>query len=179
MRSGMAEATRLTRAGRVLEATALIQRTLGVPSPLVTPVTTPSPADTVDAVYRVVEDPGPAGRQEAKPPGTGPTIPSAEAAPHRGRLVLPDGAATKRYPPETSALRRTGGYGPSTGPLRRLPRPRETKPARSSGERTPMPPAPARTSSMFLVAIAGRRSRFWSCSTAVPSPLTTSPSARG
>jgi hypothetical protein len=36
MIGGMAEATRLTREGRVLEATALIQRTLGVPSPLVT-----------------------------------------------------------------------------------------------------------------------------------------------
>ncbi|HEX8919390.1 MAG TPA: PHB depolymerase family esterase, partial [Chloroflexota bacterium] len=80
MFSGMAEATRLTREGKVLEATALIQRTLGVPSPHVTPVMTPPPADTVDAAYRVVEDLGTAGRQESEPTGIGPAIPRAGSA---------------------------------------------------------------------------------------------------
>src|SRR5947209_11058522 len=37
MRTGMAEATQLTREGKLLEATALIQQTLGVAHPPVTP----------------------------------------------------------------------------------------------------------------------------------------------
>jgi len=81
MTSGMAEATRLTRAGRVLDATAAIQRTLGFTSPLVAPVTTAPPADTVDAIYRVVEAPGTAGRKGWEPTQMGWTIPSPESAP--------------------------------------------------------------------------------------------------
>jgi hypothetical protein len=58
MRIGMDEATRLTREGRLLEATALIQRMLGWPEPLNAAPNNPATApDVIDAVYRVIEEP--------------------------------------------------------------------------------------------------------------------------
>ena len=115
MISGMAEATRLTREGNVLEATAVIQRTLGFSSPLVAPVTTSPPAHTV------VEEHGTAGRQGWAPAGIGPSLPSRESAPLRARLPLPDGASARRRPHGTAALSRTGTTRPAnraaTAPL--------------------------------------------------------------
>jgi len=59
----MAEATRLTRAGRILEATALIQQTLqdalptyGTAPMYRTTVTPENPTDPIDAEFRVVDD---------------------------------------------------------------------------------------------------------------------------
>ena len=54
MRTGMAEVSRLTRAGRLAEATAVIQRTLrAVPAP--EGLSTTTDLESIDAVFRVVD----------------------------------------------------------------------------------------------------------------------------
>src|SRR5436309_964685 len=69
MRTGMREASRLTRAGRLLEATATIQRTLrGMRAPFVAGEPSDQPADQVIEGEFWVSDPAPhstqAGTQE-------------------------------------------------------------------------------------------------------------------
>ncbi len=57
MQAGMAEATRLTRAGRLAEATALIRRTLAGVSATNVPAAEPSRADApIEAEFRVLDD---------------------------------------------------------------------------------------------------------------------------
>jgi poly(hydroxyalkanoate) depolymerase family esterase len=66
MRAGMAEATRLTREGRIAEATALIQQTLRGVYP--TNGTTVTPDDTIiDAEFHVVDDAPPVTITEEPP----------------------------------------------------------------------------------------------------------------
>lgn len=91
MRKAMAEATQLTREGKLLEATAMIQRTLGVSAPVVTrPDGPPSSGEGIDVPYRVVEEAGAA--QRSRPRGTGPDA----------HLLLPGSAApaSSRQPTE-------------------------------------------------------------------------------
>ena len=75
MQAGMAEATHLTRAGRLIEATRIIQRTLkGEPAPGVSSVV-PDSADTpIEGEFRVVDDSPPATGSSMKgmAPGIGP-----------------------------------------------------------------------------------------------------------
>jgi hypothetical protein len=75
MQERMAEATRLTRAGRILEATALIQQTLqdALPAYGTTPtyrttVTPENPTDPIDAEFRVVDDTPPSTTTSTEPP---------------------------------------------------------------------------------------------------------------
>ena len=69
MSTGMAEAVRLTRAGRLGEATALIQRSLGgAPASAIQPVDPATRDKTVESTYRVVSvDPVSAGLPAAAP----------------------------------------------------------------------------------------------------------------
>src|SRR6266536_5200677 len=65
MRIGMREATRLTRAGRLLEATAIIQRTLRGLAPDLGGDATNQPADeAIEGTFRVI-DPTPRPTEEA------------------------------------------------------------------------------------------------------------------
>ena len=83
--AGMAEATRLTRAGRLAEATALIRRQLGR-----TPVQPSSPTDLVsapgpiEATFRVSDEPKPVpGLPNAEVPSEKPPVPLVPKAPPR------------------------------------------------------------------------------------------------
>jgi poly(hydroxyalkanoate) depolymerase family esterase len=61
MQAGMAEATRLMRAGRLAEATAMIQRTLGsVPAPNVVVAEPGSAGTPIASAFPVLDDPSPA-----------------------------------------------------------------------------------------------------------------------
>jgi poly(hydroxyalkanoate) depolymerase family esterase len=118
MQAAMAEATRLTRAGQLAEATALIQRTLG--NQPASGMSTPEPpraAEPIGAQLRVAE--APAG--PAVPPGSGmgqePGASSVAAllrrvakrpvrSPHRLR---PAGGARPHPPDATAAVARAGG----------------------------------------------------------------------
>jgi poly(hydroxyalkanoate) depolymerase family esterase len=96
MKAGMAEATRLTRAGRLAEATAVIQQTLQGAFPV--NGTTVTPDDTIiDAEFHVVDDTPPATTMEkpsensafwkgtpVPPHGTQPSMPVNIPFPNRG-----------------------------------------------------------------------------------------------
>jgi poly(hydroxyalkanoate) depolymerase family esterase len=102
--AAMAEATRLTRQGRLLEATALIQQTLG--SPVLTRWTADAPYD--EGQGRALPSPGPSGPQRlhrpasptAKPPaGQFDTFSYTNAAGTRAyRLYVPGGNAGRALP---------------------------------------------------------------------------------
>ena len=81
MATAMAEATRLTRAGRLAEATALIQRTLGNRSAGTASPAGTAPAATWGPAPATTADPGPA-RLALAPPA-----PSPADAPTAGRFV--------------------------------------------------------------------------------------------
>ena len=67
MQSGMAEATRLMRAGRLAEATAMIQRTLGSVSAPNVVVAEPDSADApIASAFPVLDDPSPAMETSAR-----------------------------------------------------------------------------------------------------------------
>ncbi len=68
MQTEMAEATRLTRMGQLLDATALIQRTLGGASKASSTVTASTVDEPIDVSFRVVE-PGPQNISTAILPG--------------------------------------------------------------------------------------------------------------
>ena len=82
--AGMAEATRLTRAGQLAEATRIIQRTLrGEPAPNVSRAE-PGSADTpIEGEFRVIDDSPPAGGSSMKgaTPGIGAGTESVKASP--------------------------------------------------------------------------------------------------
>ncbi len=88
LQAAMAEATRLTRAGQLAEATALIQRTLGNQTTSASPAPGPGPAaDPARAQLRVVDAPS----APTVPPGsgTGPRPGAATVAEPRGRIAKP------------------------------------------------------------------------------------------
>ncbi len=79
MQDGMAEATRLTREGRLAEATALIQRALGGPlGGAFGPAASPDgPSDPIEASSYVVDE----APQTTAPPQTSPTEHTLRPAP--------------------------------------------------------------------------------------------------
>src|SRR5215469_9056418 len=95
LQAGMAEATRLTRAGRLAEATALIQRTLAGVSATNVSAAEPSHADApIEAEFRVLDDSSPSTEASvggvAGSRGTGGE--AAPAYPAAGRRTLSQGA---------------------------------------------------------------------------------------
>ena len=57
MQAGMVEATRLTRQGRLVEATAVIQRTLRcAPAPGASPKDSASASEPIEADFRVIDE---------------------------------------------------------------------------------------------------------------------------
>ena len=113
MQDAMAEATRLTRAGQLAEATALIQRSLaGFPSTNV-PAAGPSAADApIEAEFRILDDSSPASETsgEGMPHSrrTGGESATARSATAR-RILFPD---ARRFP--GSMLRTTRSMHPVT-----------------------------------------------------------------
>ena len=115
MRAGMAEATRLTRAGRLAEATALIQRTLGIARSSDPSEEEPESATTpVEAEYHIVNDSKPSSETTARNISPGQKIgapvesailrPAAEPgvlSPHEIRLPGIMRSATGRVSPLT------------------------------------------------------------------------------
>src|SRR5438046_3658569 len=98
MQAGMAEATRLTRAGRLVEATRIIQRTLkGEPAPGVSSVE-PDSADTpIEGEFRVVDDfpPGTGSSMKGMPPGIGAGTGAVKAHPAARAGVFSDRKSTR------------------------------------------------------------------------------------
>jgi len=88
--SGMAEATRLTRAGRLLEATAIIQDTLRglAPKAASSNATASTDDDSIDVSYRVVDE-TPSLSEVAHPRRDYPTTPSAETTPPPPEAAVP------------------------------------------------------------------------------------------
>src|ERR671932_1799085 len=83
LRAGMAEATRLTLAGRLAEATAAIQRTLGnLPAPDVV-ATDPGGASAPSGPFRPVDDSAPAIRTPGRATVSRTGAPTVAAAPPR------------------------------------------------------------------------------------------------
>lgn len=124
----MAEATRLTRAGRLAEATALIQRLLGNAGPS---ARERGPAPTLDLVPHAVEfaDPQPHSPQPA-PSAVGATLREALRGLARGRadkrgpaVPLPDGASFQTHSFTSAAGTRSyklyipGGHSDGPRPL--------------------------------------------------------------
>src|SRR5579859_7523997 len=100
VQASMAEATRLTRAGRLAEATALIQRTLGgmsAPAGRATHAGVPH-----EAVVRIVE---------VSPPLPGPTIQGEAGASPGPASAWPD---ARPQTPSSDALQRAGSLHSST-----------------------------------------------------------------
>lgn len=117
MRAGMEEATRLTRAGRLLEATALIQRTLrgSATTRSHNPDDSAADPDIIEGTFRVVE-----------PDATA----SANPAPPQRIIALPGPVAEAQ--PGAAPSRAT----PMSPDAPRLPQQRRSHPA------TPTPPTP-------------------------------------
>lgn len=116
LKDGMAEATRLTRAGRLREATSVIQRTLGLGSQTVESDarrgSTADPMEPFEASYRLVEKDTPS--EKASPADTDTSI--QEAAFHSAKAVqrvesARDGAAAAPGNPSPRAWERLKSLG--------------------------------------------------------------------
>ena len=177
----MVEATRLTRAGRLTEATALLQRmlrgeaapnvTFGAAGDIASPRRkSPTSIDTTTAVDKADRSPSSRFGVEGRSAGMSFASAAPTAQPHLFRRL--------------SALLRLKRPGPVVG-LHGLERPTpvSTPDIVPEGgkfiEATYSNPAEAvLTSCTSPAAITGRRSLWWSCCTAAPSRLTISPPAR-
>ena len=179
----MLEATRLTREGRLTEATALLQRLFRGEAPADTAAATPQ--DTAGTGGRT-----PAAhhrRRSRDGRGVAPPRPEPRAT-AAGRWPA-GGLGTTTMPQMPEALRgfldqiNQGGLAQGLGGLtqgRRHGRPSRCRTAPSSWPGpSPTRPAAAATSSTSPAPIAARRCRWSSCCTAAPSRPTTSPPARG
>ena len=105
MQAEMAEATRLTRAGRLTEATALIQRTLAGLPPTDVPAAEPGGAEApIEAEFRILDDSSPSsGTAAGGVPGgrrTGGESATARSAAAR-RVLFPD---ARRFPGSTPRM---------------------------------------------------------------------------
>jgi hypothetical protein len=151
MQHGMAEAMRLTQQGRLAEATAIIQRTLGgtfAPAPGGTDVAD----ETGEAARRTINE---TARPEAPP----------RPEPARKHALRP----APRQPRGFRGMEFPLGDLPGT-----MPRPAEVVPASivvpagedSSNGPTPIGPGPVPTSCTSRAATSGRRCLWSSCSTA-------------
>jgi poly(hydroxyalkanoate) depolymerase family esterase len=97
MQAAMAEATRLTRAGQLAEATALIQRTLG--SQPASGMSTPGPPRVAGLLRRVTKPPV-RSPHRLRPAGARPHLPDAAAARAAGRFLdesYTNAAGTRAY----------------------------------------------------------------------------------
>ena len=97
MPNEMAEALRLTRAGRLAEATVVIQRSLAGPPARTTPSDNPAnPVEPIEGTFRVVG-------QQLAPAGTPKPAPAEQAepdtTPEQGRPELAPGSHTTGSPP--------------------------------------------------------------------------------
>jgi poly(hydroxyalkanoate) depolymerase family esterase len=120
MPDGMAEALRLTRAGRLAEATALIQRSLAGPPARTTPSGNPAnPDEPIEGTFRVV------GQQPALA-GTPETAPAEETEPDttagQGRLELALGSRRPGVVPAPAA----SGPVRAPAPAHTVAQPRES-----------------------------------------------------
>ena len=133
LHAGMQEATRLTRAGRLLEATAAIQRTLQglrTQNPVSDPIDPPA-GEVIEGIFRVVEPaPRPAERAALAPYG-------AEASPPQ-HASSPAGQASQRPRTQMEPL--------TTPPIIGDP-PRARKPAEPTAPAIQTVARPGRTSS--------------------------------
>lgn len=174
----MAEATRLTRAGRLAEAVVLLQRILRAESPR-------------DMTFGTAGDLVPAGRQppiidamaRSEETGCPPSSSfSIESRPASRPFASAATAAQRHMFPRLSTL--VGRLGSGLG-LRGLmqPTPVSTPDIVPAGDgslrrRTATRREPELTNCTYLAAITGRRSLWSSCCTAALSRLTISPPAR-
>jgi len=192
MRIGMREATRLTRAGRLLEATAIIQRTLRGLAPDLGGDATSQPTDeAIEGTFRVI-DPTPRPTEDAaREPDLRSNTASVVALPPHTAEAPPrrrDSSAELTNPPPPPSAPPPAAIWPwgVNEPRRHRRRPGRRRgrtahrtprvPAGSfSPDRIPMRPAPAPTNCTSPVAIGGKRCPWSSCCTAVRRPLTISP----
>jgi poly(hydroxyalkanoate) depolymerase family esterase len=113
MREGMLEATRLTRAGRLLEATAAIQRTLrGVRAPAKGDDAISQPTDEIiEGAFWVNDSPPDSTQVRAQQPEPGPSTASVSAL-----ALPPPSAPTAPQPADSPAERTNSQASPGTAP---------------------------------------------------------------